>query len=283
MPSRLASQVRKVKPVSIANVIPAKITGLRPRFETADPKSLLVDEAYQRGLSDKSLRLIRKIIGEWDWARFKPPVVAETAAGFEVVDGQHTAIAAASHPGIGYIPIMVVPGISQAARANAFVGHNRDRLGMTPMQIHYAQITAGDAEAVELQAVCAASRVEILRTPPAAGVYKPGQTVAVRGIADLVARRGREKSIQILTILTDAGLGPVNAVHVRAVDHLLHDPECGPQVSPAGLVQAITGLLPTLAGEASVFAATHRVPVWKATASVIFRKAKGRRLSGVAQ
>jgi hypothetical protein len=39
-------------------------------------------------------------VANWDWRRFKPPVVARTATGLEVIDGQHTAIAAASHPDV---------------------------------------------------------------------------------------------------------------------------------------------------------------------------------------
>ncbi len=64
------------------------------------PSTLLVDERYQRGLSERSIKLIRKIVSEWDWRAFKPPVVVDVGAGLEVIDGQHTAIGAATHGGM---------------------------------------------------------------------------------------------------------------------------------------------------------------------------------------
>ena len=99
-----------------------------------------------------------------------------------VVDGQHTAIAAAMHPDVSEIPIMIVPADSRAAQANAFVGHNRDRLNITPMQMHFAALAAGDEDAMTIDQVCQRAGVKMLRTPPAANVYRPAETVAVNAI-----------------------------------------------------------------------------------------------------
>src|SRR6185437_3072554 len=114
-----------------------------PMVEWMAPTDLLVDDAYQRGLGPKSVDLIRRIVEHWDWRRFKPPIVAWTEAGFEVIDGQHTAIAAASRPDIAKIPVMVVVATAMTDRAQAFVGHNRDRLNVSPMQLHHAMVAAG--------------------------------------------------------------------------------------------------------------------------------------------
>lgn len=67
---------------------------LGPISEWVDPATLLVNATYQRDLSERSIQLIRKIIGGWDWTRFKPPVCSLGDRGIEVIDGQHTAIAA---------------------------------------------------------------------------------------------------------------------------------------------------------------------------------------------
>lgn len=134
---------RKVTPMQFVGVEPGEPTTLPPEFRWVDPASLLVDEVYQRDLSRGSVELIKKIVAGWDWARFKPPVVAETAEGLEVIDGQHTAIAATTHGGLGQIPVMVVRAAEMADRARAFVGHNRDRLMLSQVNIHYANVAAG--------------------------------------------------------------------------------------------------------------------------------------------
>ena len=133
-----APVLRLVRALNLAGVEPHKAPGADPVFEWIDPKTLLVDEVYQRSLSDRSIVLIRKIVSQWDWRRFKPPICARTDAGLEVIDGQHTALAAATHPEVFDIPVMIVDAADQGARARAFVGHNRDRLGITPAQIHFA-------------------------------------------------------------------------------------------------------------------------------------------------
>ena len=117
---------RPIVPLRLPKVEPTVALRIRPEFVWVPPTNLLVDETYQRELSRQSLALIEKIVKRWDWSRFKPPVVARTDGGFEVIDGQHTAIAAASHPEIDEIPVMVVETTDMGDRAKAFVGHNRD-------------------------------------------------------------------------------------------------------------------------------------------------------------
>lgn len=63
-----------------------------PEHRLVVPSTLIVEVGYQRDLSGKSLKLIKNIVANWDWARFKPPVCAETPDGLFVIDGQHTAI-----------------------------------------------------------------------------------------------------------------------------------------------------------------------------------------------
>lgn len=184
------AKVRKVKPLTIAGPAPAAIVGGRPRFVMADPKTLLVDETYQRNLSEKSLRLIRKIVAGWSWRKFTPPVAAETKAGLELLDGQHTAIAAASRPDLGLIPVMVVDALALEDRARAFVARNTDRLGMTAMQLHFAAVAGLDETAVHVDQVAREAGVTILRVSPAKGAFKPRETVAVAAIGALIAKRG---------------------------------------------------------------------------------------------
>jgi len=249
-----------------------------------DPAELLVDEAYQRTISERSLELIRKIVAQWDWRRFKPPVVARTpmpdgGEGLVVLDGQHTAIAAATHPLVTRIPIMVVEAADRAAQAKAFVGHNRDRLGITPMQMHQAAMAAGDEDALTVDQVCQRAGVTILRNTPGNGVFKAGDTVAVIAIGALINRRGVQKARVILQVLTEARCAPVTAGQIKAVEMLLHEQDYAGEVEPSAITSALLTLgVSTAEQEAKVFAAAHKVPNWRALGVVIFRKAKrGRR------
>ena len=90
-PPAPARTLRGIAPIDLPALSPAPLDGVaEPMFDRLAPGDLLVDEAYQRDLSPRSLKLIRSIVERWDWLKFKPPVVALTDRGFEVVDGQHT-------------------------------------------------------------------------------------------------------------------------------------------------------------------------------------------------
>lgn len=270
---------RPVKPLNLVHITPGISPCEPPAFEWVDPLTLVVDEAYQRQLSERSLDLIRKIIGNWDWRRFKPPVVTRCELGLVVIDGQHTAIAAATHPEIGQIPVMVVETGSAAEQARAFVGHNRDRLGITQMQVHFAAVAAGDEDALTIDQVCQRAGVRLLRMTPGNGAWKPCDTIAVHGIGALINRRGAQKARIILQVLAEARCAPVTAGQIKAVEMLLHDPEYRDHVVAADITSALLALgVGEAEREAKVFAAAHSVPAWRALGIILYRKARrGRR------
>lgn len=277
------TNLRPVQKVSIAGVKPSMAKAAAPTFVWVDPATLLVDETYQRSLSEKSTRLIRRIIGGWDWRRFKPPVCARTRNGMEVIDGQHTAIAAASHPDIVQIPVMVVEAPERENRAEAFVSHNRDRLGITPMQLHHAALAAGDAEARSISEVCGAAGIRLLKATPGNGEFKPGDCVAIRGIGALINRRGAEAATDILKVLVASGAAPVGAGAIKAVETLLYEDEYRDEVDLARIGATLIEMRDQIDREAAVFREAHRVPQWRALAVVLFREAKRRRRRGDAQ
>lgn len=248
----------------------------KPEITWISPGELLVDEAYQRDLSPASLRLIRRIIEGWDWRRFKPPVVAWSDGGLEVIDGQHSAIAAATHPGIELIPVVVVEAAAQVDRAHAFIGHNRDRVAITPAQMHVAATAAGDPDAVTANRICAAVGLELLRLPPSGAVYRPRTTIAVAAVRAVVGIEEEIDATYILKTLADAEFAPVTAAHIRAVQHLITAEDF------AGLdreaLAAVIQSMPIKATEkdAKEYAAMHSVPVHRGLAAVWFKAAKKR-------
>lgn len=277
-PPVVSGVLRPIQPLGLSGLTPGLADSLLPTFEWVAPTDLKVDEGYQRHLSERSIALIRKIVTQWDWRRFKPPIVARMGEDLVVVDGQHTAIAAATHPDVLQIPIMIVQAADRAAQAQAFVGHNRDRLNITPMQMHFAAIAADDEDALTVHQVCQRAGVTMLRVSPAGGVFRPSETVAVNAIGALINRRGVQKARIVLQVLADAQAAPLLAGQIKAVELLLHDDEYKGQVEPTDITAALLAIgIPAAEQEAKVFSLAHRVQVWRALAIVIFRKARRRR------
>jgi hypothetical protein len=272
------SGYRKITRMNMPDITPGGADMAEPKFERANPGDLLVDETYQRNLSERSVKLIRKIVASWDWRTFMPPVVVRTKDGLHVIDGQHTAIAALTHPAIKDIPIMVVAAPDMASRAKTFLGRNRDRITVTQNQLHVAAVAAGDDTAVTIDQVCQRAGVKILKQPPGAGSFKVGETMAISTITSLVNRRGALKARQVLEVITAAKIAPVPAVLIKSVEALMTEKEYTGQIDPGDLTTAIRAGLGEMETEAKVFAATHNIPLWKAMTSIMFKRCKrGRR------
>lgn len=273
-----AGTVRAIRAMEVPGIVPGGCDAPEPVVERVVPSTLLVDESYQRNLSERSVSLIRRIVSDWDWRRFKPPVVTRTSAGLEVIDGQHTAIAAASHPMIEMIPVMVVDAPERADRARAFIGHNRDRIAVTATQMHFAAVAAGDPDAVTISQVCERAGVAILKVPRGANQFKPRDTMAVAAIGAVINRRGAMRAREILDVLAKAEMAPITVTAVRAAETLLHDPEYSGDITADDLTTTIIAMGSGAEREAKVFAAAHNIPQWRALAITWFRnRSRGRR------
>lgn len=274
--------LRPVEAICLGGVEPAAIPTDAPVFMDVDPASLLVEETYQRDLSPKSLDLIRGIAVGWDWRRFRPPVVVMSEAGGLILDGQHTAIAAASR-GLSAIPVQLVDAPAVAERAAAFVGLNKDRLALTPMQIHHAAVAAGDVEAVAIEGMCQRAGVKLVRAMYGGIRWKVGDTCAIGALRGLLARQGVAKSVQMLQVLVQAERAPISANDIRAVEFLFTDADHAEQLEPLAeggaeaAAAAIRSLAETAEKDARVLAASLCVPAWKALAITWFKKTRKRR------
>lgn len=271
--------LRRIEPVSIAGLTPRTPPTGQPIMEYVSPRSLYVDPAYQRSIGERGIKQIRRIIENFDWSKFKLPTCcyAENFAGetvLFVLDGQHTAIACASHPGIDSIPVQIVEAASVEAQAEAFIGLNTDRLGVTKLQLHQAAVVAGDPEAVTIEQVCERAGITVLRGTPGSGRYKSKETIAVAALAALISRRGAMRARIVLDVLAATDLAPIASSHIQAVDLLLHDKEFCDQITGPNLSTAINEMIVDAEDEAILFAKTHKIPKWRALASVWFRKCR---------
>ncbi|QND67657.1 hypothetical protein HB777_29445 [Mesorhizobium loti] len=268
--------------MSIAGMKPHAPSTGQPIVEYVDPRGLYIDPAYQRSIGERGLRLIRKIIENFEWSKFKLPTCcySENHAGetvLFVLDGQHTAIACASHPDIQTIPVQIVEAATVEEQADAFIGLNTERLGVTKLQLHQAAVTAGDSEAVTIDQVCERAGIKLIRSAPGNGKFKPGDTQAVSALGALIDKRGAMKARLILEVLAKAECAPITANQIKAVDLLMSDSEYCEAFDPADLTREIEVSADIAENDAKIFAAAHKVPQWKALAIVWFKKVKKRR------
>lgn len=273
------STIRTIQPLTWPDITPGGADMVEPSFERADPQTLVVDAAYQRDLSERSVSLIRRILSDWDWRRFKPPVCVRVDGALHVIDGQHTAIAAASHPVIGEIPIMVIAADTVADRAKSFMGHNRDRIAVTATQLHFAAVAAGDEDALTIDQVCKRAGVKILRVPPSFGVFKAGQTMSIAAIDALIRKRSAMKARIVLQALAEAKLAPVSVAAIRAADMILNEEGYAGEVTPGDLTTVMLKLPPDDAlPKAKVMAAAKGMALWQALGVTWFQASQ--RLGG---
>ena len=265
-------QLRAIAAFSMPDVKPNTIVDAPPTVRLVDPTALKVDEDYQRNLSDRSVSLIRKIVATWDWRSFKPPIVMEVEGDLHIIDGQHTAIAAASHPGVAQIPVVVAPAGAGEDRAMAFVRHNRDRLQVTATQLHHSLVAAGDEDAMTVQQVCDRAGVRILRHPPSYARFAPGDTMAVQALAALVGRRYAKGAREVLQVCAESKIAPITSNAIKAVEELLFGVSYAGQVAAADIATTMRELDIRLEKDAKRFAAEHDLPIWKGMVVTIFRK-----------
>lgn len=267
--------MRPVAPLDLPGLNPADLTGQPgPDFDLVAPSDLHIDEAYQRRLSQKSIALIRRIVEGWCWAKFKPPICVKVDGKLHVIDGQHTAIAAATHGGISILPVVVVAAPELTDRAKAFVSHATNRLQATPTQIWHAAAAAGDEDALTIRNVCSRAGVELVAFPPASSAYKPGQTIALAAIKRLIDRRGALRAREVLEALVKADLAPIGADMIKAAEALLCDDEYRSEFDAERVTATIKGLGSRACAEAREISIAKHLPTWRALVAVMFKHRK---------
>lgn len=216
----MADKLRPIKPMSFPDLKPVEAYGAKPIPKWVAPTSLMVDGTYQRDLSERSVRLIRKTIEQFRWNRYKPPIVVQTGpATLHVIDGQHTAITAATL-GIPEILILIVSADTVDERARAFVGHNTDRVSVSPFDIYRALLASGDPDAVDVDNVCRRAGVRIRMISPSSAIAE-GDTAAVGLIRALVKRRGVIPARKVLQVLVKAKRAPISAAEIKASESII--------------------------------------------------------------
>lgn len=195
-----------------------------PKIAWLALNQLVVDEEYQRALSANGMRLIRRLVETWDWNCFKPLSVAAVGDGrYEIVDGQHTALAAATHGSIETLPCLVLDAATLAQRSAAFVGINRDRLALTPYALFKARVSAEDPEAVAVQAAIDEAGALLFESINSVLDYQPGSLACVSSLLIVVRAIGQAKLTRVLKICIEGSLTPIPSSAIKGVADLVAD------------------------------------------------------------
>lgn len=217
----MTDMLRPVAPLKAPDVTPS-VLGDPPELVWLPLSALVINDAYQRHVSEKSVTLIRRMVGRYDWGRVKALSVVELDGGlFEVIDGQHTAIAAATHGGIEKLPCLLMRGRDAAMRAADFVSLNRDRLAMTPMQVFFAELAAGEELAGDVDQGVKAAGGRVLKHPPPHGKFEIGDAVCVAQLRALARAGGVAYVKRAVRICVAGKCAPVKAVTLKALQKLL--------------------------------------------------------------
>lgn len=216
-----ASSLRRIAPIKIQGWAPPAgppALGPRPEVRWVAPTDLWVDAAYQRDLTPRSVKLIKRGCMGFSWARMQWPKGVLVEGKIHLINGQHTAVMAAIL-GIPEIPV-VVDGVSSVeSRATAFVSLNQDRVGMTAFDLHRAGVAAGIPEDLAMEEVLTAScsRVRLMSQTTRA---RPGDTSAVTTVRRMVERRGVKFGIRVMRAFVMAKIGPISASELQAAEML---------------------------------------------------------------
>jgi len=266
--------VRPILPISAPGLARAEV-GKRPELRWISLDRLVVNERYQREISKRSINLIRRIVRDWSWDRVRPAVVVPMPdEKFEVLDGQHLAVGAATHGGIAEIPCLVVTPGSNEGLAAAFVGLNRDRVCMTPQQVFRAELEAGDPVCLAVRDGVLSGGGEILLRPPARGRFEIGQTVAVGALKAVARIKGRAGVARVVRCGIAMRLGPISTVFVQAMKELFWAREYAGELEDGAYTAAVLRIgASVLDGRASERAKRLKIPKRSALAQLIYQEA----------
>lgn len=211
-----------------------------PEFLMLRPDQLVVNEEYQRQLTKSSLAQIKRMAQNFDWDSYKALNVAKTDTDgvYEVVDGQHTAIAAKTNGLVPFLPCLLGRGTTLKEKARGFIGINTERTALTPMAIFNAKVAAQDDEAIAVETAMSRAGVTLLQLPPNNRKYGVGDTVAVGTMLAVARKHGDARLSTVLRVAVLAKAAPVTAMLIKALNEVV--PLESTQADRDAIVAALT-------------------------------------------
>lgn len=156
-----------------------------PQLMWLEIDALVIDDRYQRPLTDSNKQAIRRIANDFLWSRFSPVLVAPVSGGrYALIDGQHRAHAAALC-GFDSIPAMVTL-VAPEEQALAFIEINTRQIRVGREQVYRAALSAGADWAVTCHEAVQAAGCRLMASRYSTAAKKPGMVFSVALIQRLV-------------------------------------------------------------------------------------------------
>lgn len=230
--------------IDVADMQPATLAPQpAPQMLWVEIDQLVIDDRYQRPLSQNNRAAIRRIAAEFRWSRFSPVIVAPIEGGrYALIDGQHRAHAAALC-GIKSIPAMVAL-VAPEEQALAFIEINTRQIRVGPEMVYRAALTAGEEWAVNCRDAVQAAGCRLMAAKYSTKDKKPGQVFCVGLIRKMV----------------EAGNGEHVTDGLAAM--LKYDPEAVANFSDAMLSPWLAAVTEARAGIPALVAALHARRPW---------------------
>lgn len=214
---------RRIEVVDVGKIV-CNDPGDPPEFLLLRPDQLVVNEEYQRSLSKASLEMIKAAAHEFDWDSYKALNVAKTDHPdvYEVVDGQHTAIAAKTNGRVPFLPCLLQRGTTLRDKARGFLGINTKRIAMTPVSIFHAQVAAQDDAAIAVENAMSRAGAKLL---PIAHMdrrkYAVGETIAVGTMMSVAKKNGDARLSIVLRVAVLAKAAPISSILIKALNEVV--------------------------------------------------------------
>lgn len=213
--------VERIVKIRMPDITPGEVVET-PKLAWLPLSALRINRTYQRSLTPKSVKLIRQMVASFDWARLKALSVLEMGGGvYEVLDGQHTAIAAASHGGIPKLPCLISSRRSTEAAAAAFVDLNTQRVALSPMQIFWAAVASGDEVSADVVAGVKHGGGRLVFVQPSSVHWREGDTMAIGALKKLAEEGGVAYVKRVIACGKAARLKPISRDFVAACGEIM--------------------------------------------------------------
>jgi len=218
----------------------ARISGVIGELDVVPISRLRVDMTFQRNITAGSVRNIRAICKQFDWAKFLPVIVVRDGGFFSIVDGQHRATAAATL-GIHSVPVYIL-SCTAAEAAAAFAAINGNVTPVEPVDLWFAELAAMDSSAVALQRCLEAADVKVTRRKDGHAVGETRSINVLRRAFDFYGSALLTTILQCITQTGDGNPGMINGAVVNGIGRAIRTkPEL--LADPAALLDVFDGIM----------------------------------------
>lgn len=199
-----------------AQAKPSANLGPVPKFSWLALDSLVIDERYQRRVTDKGIALIYRIVREFSWTKLTPLVVTgpDASGDYPVIDGQHRLEAARRHAAIKELPCWIVAAPQIAEQAQSFVAVNKNRIAVTSINVFWAALASGDPEAKWMKSIVDKAGIAIGRV---GNCTQPPLTTIALGALRKLKPYGDDVLVACLKLIAEAQPEAENAFRSASI------------------------------------------------------------------